>query len=230
MTTGEVMVFLGKHFVVTVRHGDHGGLAALRRDLEADPARLAKGPSVVLHAVADRVVDNYLVGGRLGPGRHRRDRDRRSSPPTRTRDTARIYHLKREVLELKRAIHPLHLPLRALAERPIDVVHPKVREYFRDVEDHLHRASDQVLVVRRTAHVDPAGEPGAAVGRRERGHAADHRLGRDHRRGDRDRRDLRHELRLHARAQWRFGYPLVLVVIGRSAGSSTAASSGAGWL
>lgn len=144
VTTGEVMVFLGQHFVVTVRHGDHGGLASLRRDLEAEPARLAKGPSVVLHAVADRVVDNYLAVADSVQG----DIDEIESSvfsPGRTRDTARIYHLKREVLELKRAIHPLHLPLRALAEKPMGVVHPKVREYFRDVEDHLNRASDQVI-------------------------------------------------------------------------------------
>ena len=144
VTTGEVMVFLGKHFVVTVRHGDHGGLAKLRHDLEADPQRLANGPSVVLHAVADRVVDNYLAVAESVQD----DIDEIESSvfsPERTRDTARIYHLKREVLELKRAIHPLHLPLRLLAERPMEVVHPKVRKYFRDVEDHLHRASDQVL-------------------------------------------------------------------------------------
>ena len=144
VTTGEVMVFLGQHFVVTVRHGDHGGLAELRRDLEADPERLANGPSVVLHAVADRVVDHYLVVADAV----QEDIDEIEISvfsAERTRDTARIYHLKREVLELKRAITPLHLPLRALAERPIDVVHPAVREYFRDVEDHLHRASDQVL-------------------------------------------------------------------------------------
>ena len=144
VTTGEVMVFLGHHFVITIRHGDHGSLAELRRELEADPERLAKGPSAVLHAVADRIVDNYLeVADSVQD-----DIDEIETSvfsPERTRDTSRIYHLKREVLELKRAITPLQLPLRALAERPIDVVHPKVREYFRDVEDHLHRASDQVL-------------------------------------------------------------------------------------
>jgi len=144
VTTGEVMVFLGEHFVITVRHGDHGGLATLRRSLEADPERLAQGPSAVLHAVADRIVDHYLEVAEAV----QEDIDEIETSvfsPERTRDTARIYHLKREVLELKRAIHPLHLPLRTLAERPIPVVHPKVREYFRDVEDHLHRASDQVV-------------------------------------------------------------------------------------
>ncbi len=144
VTTGEVMVFVGHHFVITVRHGDHGGLSELRLELESDPARLSQGPSAVLHAVADRIVDKYLAVAEAV----QEDIDEIETSvfsSERTRDTARIYHLKREILELKRAIHPLHMPLRALAERPIEVVNPHVREYFRDVEDHLHRASDQVL-------------------------------------------------------------------------------------
>ncbi|CAM5726223.1 Magnesium and cobalt transport protein CorA OS=Streptomyces tendae OX=1932 GN=F3L20_23420 PE=3 SV=1 [Streptomyces tendae] len=58
--TGEIMVFVGQDFVVTVRHGRHGSLGPLREGLEADPVRLAQGPSTVLHAVADQVVDDYL--------------------------------------------------------------------------------------------------------------------------------------------------------------------------
>ncbi len=59
--TGEIMVFTGPDFVVTVRHGRHGSLGPLREDLEADPEQLAKGPSAVLHALADHVVDDYLT-------------------------------------------------------------------------------------------------------------------------------------------------------------------------
>jgi magnesium transporter len=58
--SGELMVFLGRDFVVTVRHGQHSGLRRVRHDLEADPEHLALGPSVVLHAVADHIVDAYL--------------------------------------------------------------------------------------------------------------------------------------------------------------------------
>ncbi|MDT7581731.1 MAG: magnesium transporter, partial [Pseudonocardiales bacterium] len=50
--TGEVMAFLGRDFVITVRHGDHSGLHDVRRKLEADPEQLALGPSTVLHAIA----------------------------------------------------------------------------------------------------------------------------------------------------------------------------------
>src|SRR5690242_6242037 len=59
--SGEVMVCTGRYFVSTVRHGGHGSLRALRHRLEDDPELLAKGPSAVLHAIADQVVDDYLA-------------------------------------------------------------------------------------------------------------------------------------------------------------------------
>jgi len=141
--TGEIMVFLGRNFVVTVRHGEHGGLRALRFRLDREPARLAVGPSAVLHAIADRVVDDYLhVTHDL-----QEDIDAVESAvfsPSRTRDAERIYLLKREVLELRRAVSPLTEPMGRLADRPSRLVHPEIREYFRDVEDHLTRASEQI--------------------------------------------------------------------------------------
>lgn len=58
--TGEMLIFIGTDFVVAVRHGEHSGLAGVRRDLEADPERLALGPGAVVHAIADYVVDSYI--------------------------------------------------------------------------------------------------------------------------------------------------------------------------
>jgi magnesium transporter len=60
VATGQVMVFLGEHFVITVRRGEHAQLSGLRRVLEADPARLARGPSEVLYAICDKIIDDYL--------------------------------------------------------------------------------------------------------------------------------------------------------------------------
>lgn len=143
--TGEISVFVGRDFVITVRRGEPGGLQGLRRALERDPERLALGPSAVLHAIMDRIVDDYLAVATSmqldvdavetavfgGPGRSRRDAER-------------IYVLKREVLELRRAVTPLAVPLRTLSERPVRLVHPEIREYFRDVEDHLARVTEQI--------------------------------------------------------------------------------------
>jgi magnesium transporter len=144
VNTGEIMVFVGRDFVVTVRHGRHGSLGPLREDLESDPRQLAKGPSAVLHAIADHVVDDFLtvidavqedideveteVFAEHGAGA----------------DPGRIYQLKRELIELKRAVVPLGRPLEELAVRPIRVVDPEIQAYFRDVSDHLLRAVEQI--------------------------------------------------------------------------------------
>lgn len=141
--TGELMVFLGSDFVITVRHGSHGELRNLRRRLELDPDLLAHGPSAVLYAVADTVVDDYLdVTSQLQDDIDEVETDVFS--PKRSTDPERLYQLKREVLELKRAVTPLARPLRQLAELPLRQVTSSIREYFRDVDDHLARVSEEV--------------------------------------------------------------------------------------
>lgn len=141
--TGEVMVFIGPDFALTVRHGDHGGLAATRAHLEEDAELLRQGPSSVLHAVADTIVDSYL----LVANEIETDVDEVESSvfsPRRTQDVDRIYQLKRELLELRRAVAPLRTPLRTLAERHLALVPAEIREYFRDVEDHHQRVTEQI--------------------------------------------------------------------------------------
>ncbi|MCQ9184216.1 magnesium and cobalt transport protein CorA [Streptomyces sp. IBSBF 2953] len=147
--TGEVMCFTGKDFFITVRHGGQGSLRALRHRLQDDPELLAKGPSAVLHAIADHVVDGYIAVADavqddidevetevFSPGR-------KGTP--RGTDASRIYQLKREVLEFKRAVSPLLRPMQLLSERPMRLVDPDIQKYFRDVADHLARVQEQVV-------------------------------------------------------------------------------------
>ncbi|MFG2945249.1 magnesium and cobalt transport protein CorA [Streptomyces adustus] len=147
--TGEVMCFTGRDFFITVRHGGQGSLRALRHRLQDDPELLAKGPSAVLHAIADHVVDGYIAVADavqddidevetevFSPGR-------KGSP--RGTDAGRIYQLKREVLEFKRAVSPLLRPMLLLSERPMRLVDPDIQKYFRDVADHLARVQEQVI-------------------------------------------------------------------------------------
>ncbi|HEY7047282.1 MAG TPA: magnesium/cobalt transporter CorA [Jatrophihabitantaceae bacterium] len=142
--TGEVMIFLGANYVITVRHGEHGNLRAMRRNLENDTALLKLGPSVVLHAILDRAVDGYLaVTAAL-----QEDIDEVETSVfaggNRGADSSRMYILKREVLALRRSAAPLSTPLRMLADRPMRLVHEDIREYFRDVDDHLSEVVEQV--------------------------------------------------------------------------------------
>jgi magnesium transporter len=148
--TGEVMCFTGRDFFITVRHGGQGSLRALRHRLQDDPELLAKGPSAVLHSIADHVVDGYVAVADavqddidevetevFTPGR--------GNKVSRGVDSARIYQLKREVLEFKRAVAPLLRPMQLLSERPMRLVDPDIQKYFRDVADHLARVQEQVL-------------------------------------------------------------------------------------
>jgi magnesium transporter len=147
--TGEVMVFTGRHFVITVRHGGHGSLRALRHRLEDNPELLAKGPSAVLHAIADQVVDDYLaVTDAVQDDIDEVEIDVFSAADgksARGGDAGRIYQLKREVLEFKRAVSPLLRPMQLLSERPMRLVDPEIQKYFRDVADHVARVHEQVV-------------------------------------------------------------------------------------
>ncbi|MET7479177.1 magnesium and cobalt transport protein CorA [Streptomyces sp. NPDC005648] len=145
VNTGEIMVFAGPDFVITVRHGRHGSLGPLREDLEARPEQLAKGPSAVLHAIADHVVDDYLtVTDAVQDDIDEVETEVFSPQGDRTADAGRIYQLKRELLELKRAVVPLARPLETLSTKPLRAVAADIRPYFRDVADHLARVTEQI--------------------------------------------------------------------------------------
>ncbi|HEY7174787.1 MAG TPA: magnesium and cobalt transport protein CorA [Micromonosporaceae bacterium] len=142
--TGHVMLFLGKDFVITVRHGAPTELASLRADLESDPDQLAEGPWAVAHRIYDRIVDTYVeTAGQIELDIDQLEdsvfaRDRRGS-------IQRIYQLKRELVEFKRAVLPLQRPVADIAGGHIADVPLELQRYFRDVNDNLSRTVDQVV-------------------------------------------------------------------------------------
>jgi magnesium transporter len=142
--TGQVMLFIGPQFVVSVRHGDACRLAPVRADLETKAELLATGPWAVAYAITDRVVDLYMdVAGAVEEDLDRLE-EHVFSRHSHSR-IQRIYQLKRELVEFKRAVMPLQRPLAALVspdERP--PVPAEVRRYFRDVQDHLTRTAEQI--------------------------------------------------------------------------------------
>ncbi|MDQ3402452.1 MAG: magnesium and cobalt transport protein CorA [Actinomycetota bacterium] len=141
--TGEIMVFLGADYVVTVRHGKHSGLHELRGELESAPDRLRGGPAAVLHGIADTVVDSYLAV----TAAFENDIDlieKAVFAPRSPISAEQMYLVKREILELRRAVMPLATPLRKLAEGGSPLIPEQVRSYFRDVDDHLTTVSERV--------------------------------------------------------------------------------------
>ena len=142
--SGEVMVFCGPGFVITVRHGEHSELTGLRQQLEQEPDRLAAGPGGVLHAIADHVVDTYLeVADAVQADIDKIETEMFS--PRGWHSIDRVYQLKREVLELKRAVAPLTGPMRALSTLRHPLIGDETRNYFRDVDDHLLRVKELVV-------------------------------------------------------------------------------------
>ncbi len=139
---GEIMLFVGRDFVITVRHGEGLPLKAVRQRLESDTELLHHGPSAVLYTVLDEIVDRY------GTIAHEVETDiidleRRVFAPQRTTVTEDIYELKREVLEFRGAEDPLVPVLQELVKGRVHVA-PGTTEYFRDVLDHLLRVDEQV--------------------------------------------------------------------------------------
>ena len=151
VSTGEVMLFLGDAFVVTVRHGVGSPLKAVRERLEQEPKLLGKGPTSVLYAVADAVVDHYLeVATELATDLEELEAEVFSPDGGGSRHTAsRIYTFKRQVLEFRRATVPLSMPLTRLAGvgaygGTVPFVNDRARPFFRDVSDHLTRVNESV--------------------------------------------------------------------------------------
>jgi magnesium transporter len=142
LETGEILLFVNRDFVVTVRHGQ-SRLHDVRLEIENRPDLLRYGTGAVLYAIVDRIVDDYepviqMVETDIQEVEH----DMFS--PERTNPAERIYTMEREVLDLSRAITPLAPAIDRLARGQYELIHPELRSYFRDVHDHLLRVSGRI--------------------------------------------------------------------------------------
>lgn len=140
---GEILVFVGEHFVVAVRHGQATPLTEVRRELENRPDLLGLGPSAVVHAILDRVIDEYAPVME-GLQDDVEEVEAEVFSESRESPVERIYFLKREILEFHRATAPLRRPLELLTTGDVPFVHEGVLDYFRDVHDHLVRLDERV--------------------------------------------------------------------------------------
>ena len=144
LDVSELAVFVGPRFVVTVRHGGSTVLKAVREDLDGGGQdAVASGPSGVLYRAADLVVDEYeraiaAIDDDIA------EIEAQVFSPDSGDHAQRIYSLKREVLELRRAVAPLAAPLERLATGGVPGTAPELAPYFRDVHDHLLRAAEAI--------------------------------------------------------------------------------------
>jgi magnesium transporter len=135
----EIQLFVGASYVVTVRHGQASALSDVRRHLEMDPEHLQHGPIAVLHAVVDRVVDDYepVIAGLDNDMREIEVEVFDEARAGRADPSRRIFKLKREVLDFHRHTKPLSEGLARLQTGLVPHCGTGMREYFRDVQDHL---------------------------------------------------------------------------------------------
>ena len=141
--TGEINVFVGEDFVVSVRHGEGGALTQARHELEARQQILAHGPSAVIYAICDLVVDQYeVVADNLVEDVDEVEASVFSE--RRTDDSRRIYTLKRELAEMRRAVLPLREPMLRFATGSVAGMDAEAGVYFRDVTDHLAKVAETI--------------------------------------------------------------------------------------
>jgi magnesium transporter len=142
---GEVAIFVGPGFIISVRQGITD-LHGARLRLEARPQLLEEGPASVLWAIVDKIVDDYapvvegletdieevehmVFSGEVAP-------------------VHRIYLLRREVTDFYRAVHPLLGPAQAITHGGVLEISSGLRQYFRDVDDHLKLVNEEIMAQR----------------------------------------------------------------------------------
>ena len=145
---GEVEIFVGPQFVITVRHGEAPGLGLVRKRLEERPDLLGRGPIAIVYGLLDHVVDGYepVIAGLENDIDEIEDEVFSGSPTV----SRRIYELTREVIEFQRATSPLEAMVGRLMQEP--GVDEEQRRYLRDVQDHAVRAQEQAHAFR--AHLE----------------------------------------------------------------------------
>jgi magnesium transporter len=140
---GELHLFLGRDFAITVRHSESPDLSRVRRRLESEPALLAKGSESVLYAILDAVVDGYapVLDGLENDIDEIETEVFRGDPGV----SRRIYELSQEVVDFQRACQPLTGILAAItAGFDKYGVDEELRSYLRDVADHVVSVNERV--------------------------------------------------------------------------------------
>lgn len=141
ISTGELICFIEEDFIVIVRHGEGSPLVAVRHEIEAKPDFLKLGPYAVLHAVVDRVIDEYaVIANELENDVI--NLETKVFGGKRQTFSQEIYFLKRELIEYRHAIEPLVVPLQKLVSETFSQMPEFLKPFFRDTLDHLMRACE----------------------------------------------------------------------------------------
>ena len=195
---GETHVFLGKGYIVSVRHGASTSYTAVRQHWETAPYALAKGEDFVLYAILDFIVDNYMPVLEAIHDEVESIEDRVLAKPMTSGDIERLYMLRRDLLRLRNAIGPLVDVCGRLSNTDLPQIQTAMQPLFRDVTDHVRTVQEKIDGLREVLafafEASSARRPKPGNGYFE----AASLLGGHFGRADCNRRHLRHEFQTYA--------------------------------
>ncbi|KQR75864.1 magnesium and cobalt transport protein CorA [Rhizobium sp. Leaf341] len=141
---GETCIFVGKHHLVSVRHGSARSHKALRDQLEQSPRLLAHGPDYVLHGIIDFVVDGYLPMVETLEDKVLELEKHILVSLLQPEQIRRIFRMRRQVIRFQRVLGPMSEVVGKLGHLELPCVDDNARPFFKDVHDHLRRVEGMV--------------------------------------------------------------------------------------
>jgi magnesium transporter len=141
---GETHLFVGKGYIVSVRHGTSTSYATVRQHWESCPAALAKGEDFILYAILDFIVDNYMPVLEQIQEEVDEIEDRVLANPMTGADIERLYMLRRDLLRLRNAADPLVEVCRRLTGGDLQQIRPAMHNLYRDVTDHIRTVQEKI--------------------------------------------------------------------------------------
>lgn len=141
---GETHIFVGRGYVVSVRHGASTSYATVRQRCEACPTVLAGGEDYILYAILDFIVDNYLPVVETVQAEVDALEDGVLNRTLKAPEVDRLYLLRRELLRLRKAVAPLVDVCQRLEHAEVMPIDPQMQPLFRDVSDHIRRVQEDI--------------------------------------------------------------------------------------
>ena len=197
---GETHLFVGRGYVVSVRHGASCSYAPVRERCEAAPEALGQGEDYILYAILDFIVDKYGPVLETVTDEVEAIEDRVLVKSLASEEISRLYMLRRDLLKLRNAADPLVEVCRRLEHSNLLPIDPIMRPHFRDVTDHILRVQSEIGYLARNARLRLRSRPDGRADAADGDHPHARGLGGHSRRADRGRGHLRHELQAHAGA------------------------------
>jgi magnesium transporter len=150
LESGEIDIFAGKNYVLSVRNRSGQGFQDVRARCEREPEQLRQGPAFVLYALIDAVVDRYFPVVEALEEELDTIEEQIFTKESQRLNIERLYELKRRVMALKHAVMPLAEAVGKLHGGRVPALCANTQEYFRDISDHLYRINASIDSIRDT--------------------------------------------------------------------------------